>query len=30
MIDTQFIADPALNPDVSTLWMFNLRARFAF
>jgi porin len=29
-VDTQFITDPALNPDVSTLWMFNLRARFAF
>jgi len=29
-VDTQFISDPALNPDESTLWMFNLRARFAF
>ena len=27
---TQFIKDPALNPDESTLWMFNIRARFAF
>ena len=28
--DTQFIKDPALNPDTSTLWMFNVRARFVF
>jgi len=25
--DTQLIMDPALNPDQSTIWMFNLRAR---
>ena len=29
-VDTQLIKDPALNPDESTIWMFNLRARFAF
>jgi porin len=29
-IDTQWIKDPALNPDASTIWMFNLRARAAF
>jgi len=29
-VDTQFITDPALNPDQSTLWMFNLRGRVAF
>jgi porin len=28
--DTQFIKDPALNPSESTIWMFNVRARFAF
>ena len=28
--DTQFIKDPALNPDESTLWMLNVRARFVF
>ena len=28
--DTQLIKDPALNPDASTLWMFNVRARFVF
>ncbi len=28
--DTQLIKDPALNPDSSTLWMFNVRARFVF
>jgi len=28
--DTQFIKDPALNPTESTIWMFNVRARFAF
>ncbi len=28
--DVQYIKDPALNPDVSTIWMFNLRARAAF
>ena len=28
--DTQLIRNPALNPDASTLWMFNLRARGAF
>ncbi len=28
--DTQLIRDPALNPAESTIWMFNLRARFAF
>ena len=29
-VDTQFIKDPALNPDESTLLMLNLRARFVF
>jgi len=28
--DTQFIKDPALNPNKSSIWMFNLRARAAF
>jgi len=28
--DAQLIKDPALNPDESTIWMFNGRARFAF
>ena len=28
--DTQIIRDPALNPDESTILMFNVRARFAF
>jgi len=28
--DTQLIKDPALNPTKSTIWMFNVRARFAF
>ncbi len=28
--DTQFIKDPALNPDESTLLMLNVRARFVF
>jgi porin len=28
--DAQLIKDPALNPDESTIWMFNARARFAF
>lgn len=28
--DTQLIQDPALNPAESTIWMFNLRARFTF
>ena len=28
--DTQFIKDPALNPTERTIWMFNVRARFAF
>ncbi len=28
--DIQLIKDPALNPDVSTTWMFNARARYAF
>ena len=28
--DTQFIKDPALNPDVSTTWMMNARVRVAF
>ncbi len=28
--DTQLIKDPALNPNESTIWMFNVRARFAF
>jgi porin len=28
--DTQLIKDPALNPTESTIWMFNVRARFAF
>ena len=29
-VDTQLIRNPALNPDASTIWMFNLRARGAF
>ena len=29
-VDVQLIKDPALNPDVSTAWMFNARARYAF
>jgi len=28
--DTQLIKDPALNPSESTIWMFNVRARFSF
>ncbi len=28
--DTQLIKDPALNPTVSTIWMFNVRARVVF
>lgn len=28
--DTQFIKDPALNPSESTIWMFNVRARYAY
>jgi porin len=28
--DGQFIKDPALNSSKSTIWMFNVRARFAF
>ena len=28
--DTQWIKDPALNPSESTIWMFNVRARFTF
>ena len=28
--DVQLIKDPALNPDESTIWMFNARARYAF
>ena len=28
--DTQLIKDPALNPTENTIWMFNVRARFAF
>jgi porin len=28
--DTQLIKDPALNPAESTIYMFNLRARFTF
>jgi porin len=28
--DVQYIKDPALNTDESSLWMFNARARFAF
>jgi len=28
--DTQLIKDPALNPTKSTIWMFNIRARFVF
>ena len=28
--DTQFIKDPALNPTESSIFMFNVRARFAF
>lgn len=29
-VDVQYIKDPALNPNVSTTWMFNGRARYAF
>jgi porin len=29
-VDVQLIKDPALNPTVSTTWMFNARARYAF
>ena len=29
-LDTQLIKDPALNPDASTIWLFNLRGRGAF
>ena len=28
--DAQLIKDAALNPDESTLWLFNVRTRFAF
>jgi len=28
--DVQLIKDPALNPDESTIWMFNGRVRYAF
>jgi hypothetical protein len=28
--DVQLIKDPALNPAESTIWMFNIRARFTF
>ncbi len=28
--DVQYIRDPALNPDTSSLWVFGLRARLAF
>jgi porin len=28
--DAQYIKDPAINPDVSSIWMFGLRARVAF
>ena len=28
--DTQLIKDPALNSNESTIWMFNIRARFVF
>jgi porin len=28
--DVQLIKDPALNPDESSIWMFNARARYAF
>ena len=28
--DVQYIKDPALNPNASTIWMFNLRVRAAF
>ncbi len=28
--DAQLIKDPALNPSESTIWMLNVRARFAF
>jgi len=29
-VDTQYIKDPALNPDESSIMMFNLRGRVAF
>ena len=28
--DIQYIRNPALNPDDSSLWVFGLRGRFAF
>jgi porin len=28
--DVQYIKDPALNPDASSIWMFNVRARAVF
>jgi porin len=28
--DIQYIRNPALNPDDSSLWVFGLRARLAF
>ena len=28
--DLQYIKNPALNPEESSLWVFGLRARFAF
>jgi porin len=28
--DAQYIKDPAINPDESSIWMFGLRARVAF
>jgi porin len=28
--DVQLLIDPAVNPDASTLWVFGLRARYAF
>jgi len=28
--DAQLIRNPALNPDESTIWMFNGRVRYAF
>jgi porin len=28
--DVQYIKNPALNPDASWMWVWGLRARFAF
>ena len=28
--DVQYLKDPALNPDESSIWMFNIRGRIVF